>query len=336
MNTPTPQQIIEVKAGALFDAWKLRNNFSGYTILGVETEFVFPLINPETESPSRTFSEAGKMDVLAKDEQGRVWVIEHKTTSESLAPDSDYWTRLRMDSQCSKYFLAAMMQKHDVAGVIYNVARRPLHQLRQIPMLDAEGFKQVFDASNQRVMCANGKKPRETADAEKGYTLLTRTETLDEFYERIRADIVERADEYFGRREVPRLSTDLIEYMSDAWSASQQILYFRSRGLWPRNTEACSAFGVCEFFDLCSGRASVDGIAYAKATTVHRELAAQSDGSKELFTNSRLRALRKCSRFHQLRYEDKIQKCGDEPETLAFGTVMHRLWEGYFKSLQTK
>lgn len=330
MNTPTQQDLIAVKARALFNAWKRLDLFSGYKVLAVEQSFCFPLLNPETEAPSRSFSEAGKIDVVVRDGNGRVWVVEHKTTSDSLAPDSDYWTRLRMDTQCSKYFLAALHQGHDVAGVIYNVLRRPLHQLKGVPLLDEQGYKQVFDATGTRIWTKDGKKPRETADAEKGWTLQTRPETTDELYARVSETIRENSSEFFGRREVPRLAGDLLEYMNDAWACSQQILYFRNRKLWPRNTEACTAFGACEYFDLCAGRSTVDSIAFATESKAHRELSIESDGDKELLTNSRLRALRKCSRFHQLRYEDKVRKCGEEQEVLAFGTEVHRLLENHF------
>ena len=81
---------------------------AAFDIIEAEREFAFPLLNPETSAPSRTFSEAGTIDVLARHrESGRMVVIEHKTTSDSVASDSPYWDRLRLDPQISQYFLAA-------------------------------------------------------------------------------------------------------------------------------------------------------------------------------------------------------------------------------------
>ena len=333
MNTPTPQEIIEVKADAIFTAWKRRHNYAGFKILGVEKEFKFPLLNPETEAPSRSFSEAGKIDVLLEDGDGRVWVMEHKTTGDDIAPESTYWAKLRMDSQCTKYFLAALQKGHEPAGIIYNVLHRPQQRLRAVPLLDGGGFKIVEDSAGERVYCKDGKKPRESRDTEKGWVMKTRPETLTEFGVRISAEIEGHPAKYFGQREVPRLDSDLLEYMADAWACSQQILYFRSRKLWPRNTAACTAFGVCEFFSLCSGAASVDGITYRVSYKRHPELSVQSDGDKQLFTNSRKGTLQKCCRLHELRYERPTEKCGEEDEARDFGNAMHARFEAYFKAL---
>ena len=84
------------------------SKLAAFDIIEAEREFAFPLLNPETSAPSRTFAEAGKIDVLARHrESGRLVVIEHKTTSDSVASDSPYWDRLRLDPQISQYFLAA-------------------------------------------------------------------------------------------------------------------------------------------------------------------------------------------------------------------------------------
>lgn len=308
--------------------------WKSYDIIAVEREFSFPLLNPETEAESRSFDEGGKMDVLVRHRlHKRISVVEHKTTQDSVMPDSDYWTRLRMDTQCSKYFLAASVSGEDVEGVLYDVIRKPQNRPLAIPLRDPEGVKIVLDANGQRVRTKDGKKWRESADTENGYVLQTRPETAEEFEARLLEVLRENPSGFFAHREVPRLDSDILEYMSDAWALGQQILYFRFRNIWPRNPDACDQFGMCPMFDLCAGRSAVDGIRYRHRENTHPELRIQQ-GEHELLTKSRSQALKKCSRFHKLYYEDKIERVDEDPEALKVGTLMHSALEAYFNGLK--
>lgn len=338
------------RARALLTVYHERwqGKWQDYEILDVEHEFSFPLLNPETEAASRSFDEAGKIDVLARHTPtSRLIVIEHKTTSDSVAPDSDYWDRLRMDTQCSKYFVAAhQMGLGEVGSVLYDAISKPGQRPSQVPFLDDHGFKIVKDAAGNRIMTKDGKKPRETGDSEKQWVVQGRLETPDEFETRLLSVLRAAPDDYFAQREVPRLDSDILEYMEDAWSMGQQILYARAKNLWPRNPDACKQFGTCEMFDLCCGRASVDGVRFRKREKIHSELKFE-DGIKEVFigdgikvhqllTNSRAKALRKCARYHKLRYEDGLERVGDEAEALHLGSLVHAGLEAYFNAMKVQ
>ena len=84
-----------------------------------EQEFQFPLAG------SRTFDEAGKIDGLGIHEDGRPLLLEHKTTSDSVTPDSDYWLRLRANNQIMAYVHAARACGHPVELILYDVTRKP-------------------------------------------------------------------------------------------------------------------------------------------------------------------------------------------------------------------
>ena len=323
------------KAKALIIGYNLQwsEKYAAYAVVAAEEEFRFPLINPDTEGMSKTFDEAGKIDlVLRHKASGRHVLVEHKTTSDSIEPGSDYWDKLAMDTQCSKYILAWRQRGHDIGNLLYDVIHKPGSRPRQIPTLDEDGKKIVLDASGERVKTKDGKKWRESGDTELGYVLQTTQETPEQYFERLKSEIEADPSRYFAQREVPRFDSDLLEYMSDAWALSQQILIYRRANLWPRNPAACSAFGTCEFFDLCAGRASVDGIRYRESVK-HRELSANEEG-KELLTNSRLTALRKCARYHFHRYEKPIEPVKEESDALRFGTLMHNAMEAYFNALK--
>jgi len=320
------------KARALFMGWtkSFQPVLDQYDVLEVESEFSFPLLNPETEAPSRTFNEAGKIDGVLRDKRtGVIKVLEHKTTSDSIDPESNYWPRLVMDTQITKYLLSLRSRGIDANSVVYDVVKKPAYKLGNIPMVDEDGTKIVLDASGERVRTKDGKKWRQTADADAGYVLQTRPETLDELCFRTHQEINEKRDSYFAVKEISRSDSELLEYMNDAWAMSQQLLYFRRRNLWPRNPSACTQFGTCEFFDLCCGRATVDNIRYGNGTQ-HAELK-QVEGDKALLTNSRLSALRKCSRYHYLKYEEPTRRLGEIDEALALGTGFHNAAEAFLK-----
>jgi hypothetical protein len=193
-------------------------------------------------------------------------------------------------------------------------------------------------------MTKDGKKPRETGDATQGWIVQGRIETPEEFESRLLKVLRAEPDAYFAHRPVQRLDSDILEYMSDAYALSQQLLYARSRNLWPRNPQACKAMGTCEMFDLCCGRASVDGVRYRKSEVVHKELKMQESRSddpmqpvsKQLLTNSRGNAYRKCARYHFLRYEEPVEKVADEDanSALRFGTLVHQGLEAFFNHLK--
>ena len=322
------------KAHALFVAWV--NAFTPiletHDVLEVESEFTFPLLNPETEAPSKTFVEAGKIDGILRDRRsGILKVLEHKTTADSVDADSNYWPRLAMDSQISKYILSLQSRGIDASTVLYDVIRKPAQRPKGIPILDDDGVKIVLDANGTRVRTKDGKKFRESGDAEQGFVLQTRQETPEEFHQRVLAELQSDIGGYCVQKEIPRSDSDLLEYMRDAWAQSQQILYFRRVNLWPRNPSACTAFGTCEFFDLCAGRASVDGIRFDRKPKRHAELSIEETG-KDLLTNSRLNALRKCSRYHFLAYENPTERVGEVDEALRIGSLFHEAAETFLKT----
>ena len=64
LGSGVPYDFATAKAHALFRAWAptFIPTLASHDVLEVESEFSFPLLNPETEAPSKTFVEAGKID----------------------------------------------------------------------------------------------------------------------------------------------------------------------------------------------------------------------------------------------------------------------------------
>lgn len=170
---------------------------------------------------SRTFDSAGIIDGLGVLHDGRLVLLEHKTTSDSLDADSEYWIRLRYNVQICQYVLAAIAMDGRRPTVIYCVARKPTIKVRQ-------------------------------------------SETVAEYEQRLIADIAERPEFYFARREVPVLDDDLAEFEAMRLVAGRTILRCRAEQRrarlpehgWVRSVDMMRC-RFCEYSDFCLQNVSV-------------------------------------------------------------------------------
>ncbi len=232
--------------------WKWADQDKDITVLASEEGFEVPIINPDSGRSSRTFVYAGKIDRRLKLADGRLALMENKTTSSDIAPESDYWRRLRIDTQIARYVLAARHLGHAIDTVLYDVVRKPGMRPGSVPFTDADGVKIVLDQAGQRVRTKDGKKFRETGDAAAGYVLQVRPETPEEWAARLHAGILENVDYHFARREIPRTDMDLEEARRDLYDQTAVLANCDREDRWPRLSSQCIGFGRCAYIDLCS------------------------------------------------------------------------------------
>lgn len=260
--------------------------YQGMDVIASELSFSIPLMNPETNTPMRLYRFGGQIDKIVRLSDGRLAVMEHKTTSDDLCHESDYWQRLRVDHQISLYLMAAKALGHDVVTVIYDVIRKPCIRPKQIAALDADGNKIVLDRNGQRVFLKNG-KPRQSGDKDLEYDLQSRIETAEEYGQRLTAELTADPDRYFARREIARTEQDIQEFSDEAWQQAQTL---RNRELvsdklavagkdpsaaWFRTTTACLHPYRCEYCEVCfSGRDLRTDIpeGFVKLENIHPEL----------------------------------------------------------------
>lgn len=107
---PHFQSVLEATYDTYCDLYPLTEK-----VIEVEQGHVVPLGDNELEVRWDALVEVG----------GRKFLVEHKTTSSDISPDSFYWKRLDLDQQVSWYVLAARSLGHAVDGVIYDVVRKP-------------------------------------------------------------------------------------------------------------------------------------------------------------------------------------------------------------------
>ena len=134
---------------AEIDVATLSGMLAGYFARYADCEIVKTL-HPEVQfqmplAGSRTFDVGGKIDGLGVLHDGRLALVEHKTTGEDIAPDSDYWLRLRFNPQIYQYVLAARALGWDVQEVIYDVARKPGIRQKQTETVEQFGQRLVED-----------------------------------------------------------------------------------------------------------------------------------------------------------------------------------------------
>lgn len=264
---------------ALFNGYVdkyIDSDMENYSCVSVEAEFNTPLLNPENggAGQSKTFHLAGKIDgIIAKKADGSIAILEHKTTSLDIDPASDYWLKLPIDGQVSGYYLGAASLGYSAESCLYDVIKKPsIKPSHSIPVLDENGLKVVVDAEGNRAMNKNG-TPRQSEDASKGLFMQKRDETADEWFDRITADINADSDKYFQRMEITRSETDLEDYLFDMWSLSKELIEAERTGRFSRNPNGCSQWGTCEFFDVCTGSASIDDeILFTKKEKANEEL----------------------------------------------------------------
>lgn len=259
------------KARVMMDGYEAAWGMVECQTVSVEEKFTAPMLNPDTNGVSRTWVLGGKMDVVAWLD-GMLQVVEHKTTAYDLSGESKYWTKLAIDPQVSQYYVGGRAIGHDIQRTTYDVLRKPALRPSQVPVLDADGVKQVFDVNGERVRTKDGKKWRETGDTAQGYTLQVRSETPDEYETRLAAEIMGNIEKYFKRRDVPRLDSDIVEFLGDKWAIGREIADAQRANRWPKNPRSCDSFGTCEFFEVCAGRESIDNPHVFKRVEIHSEL----------------------------------------------------------------
>lgn len=233
-----PDPFARARAEVMIAAYDAFWRDEGYEALAVEKEFSLPLLNPLTNAASRTWHLGGTVDGIVRAPDGRVWVLEHKTTSQDPAPGSVYRRRLAIDGQVSQYIEGARALGFDVAGVIYDVLVKPAHKPYLATPVDARKYTKAG-------ALYTGQRARD--------------ESVDEYRERVAEAVMSEPHRYFQRVEVVRLESEREEYLYDVWRYGELMRDSLRTGIAPRNPDACERYGgVCPFFDVCTGSASLD------------------------------------------------------------------------------
>lgn len=319
--------LIAAKVRGLMAGYHARWNGAPYEVESVEETVTADLYNPATKARSRTFKIAGKLDITATYEGKRV-IVDHKTTSEDITdPNSPYWRQLAIDTQASHYILLEWMNGRLVDYALWDVIRKPSIAPRALTKLEAKGIQFTARYFGRDVSRASVAAAQETG-----------RENLELYEARLAHDCtVERPNWYFGRRLVPRLNAEIVEYATDLWNDGQELITARANDRHSRNPGACLMYGrPCKFLGICSGHDTPDSDKWTRKTWMHNELPVVEGDGRDVLTNSRLKTFRTCHKKHFYEYELGIERVDEEEaEALFFGSLMHKAQEVWWLSSKT-
>lgn len=250
-GSPDPLEVL--RAEELLRGYDVRWAGEVMEVLSVEAAFEAEIINPNTGMASRTYVLGGKIDAIVRLADGGTYIVEHKTTVEDVEAGSDYWKRLRLDSQVSDYYVGARALGHEVAGCLYDVIVKP--RLAPLQATPPEARKYRKDGGLYA-----GQRDRD--------------ETLDEYRLRLRSHLAENLNRYYARGTIVRLAEDERDAALDTWQVAREIREAELAIRHPRNPDACVQFGqTCEFFAVCAREADIDDhTRFRTAQRAHEEL----------------------------------------------------------------
>lgn len=237
-----PYQALERHAPSLLWNEKLRRLFAAYAWywkgqpLNLErTEFTF-----RVEIGGVEFE--GQIDGIPVIE-GRRGILERKTTSDALDAESAFWDRLRLDVQVGVYSLGCGFTP---AFILYDVVRKPSINPKRLTKAEIArmGAQVRSDGATTYYGDTFSFEDLE-APLEEG------RESIALYGARLTADIGNRPDYYFARREVARGTQDIKTLRNNLIAQIRVLEHAQEYGLMHRNPDACNAYGRCTFFSLC-------------------------------------------------------------------------------------
>jgi hypothetical protein len=242
--------------------WRWRETDEHYETIASEKEFEIPFKNGE-------YTLSGKIDKIVKLPSGDLAVREHKTTSDDLGPKSDYWRKLRIDSQISLYYIAAHDLGHPVSYVEYDVIRKPKIEPRWLSQAET---RHLIDNGQYMTRLKTGADPivigegYEVTNDEDGRTFVENEEaelkqqkngsvireTFTMFGHRLFQMLCHNHEDYFARKPIPRTASDLELFAKEIDMQAEMIEKRNEKNAWERNDSQCIVFGKCPYFYLCS------------------------------------------------------------------------------------
>jgi len=158
-------------------------------------------------------------------------VRELKTTSDEIVGFGPYWARLAIDQQISIYAVA-----FNASRVVYDVLRKP----------------QLRPSAADRKVCVERNKARGCEDIEP-----TELDVLEAYGARVSARIADDPEVWHQWREVTFSEHERTEAAYNIFKAVKALRNAERGDLFPMYSGGCRMFGVCEYLDVCTGRADL-------------------------------------------------------------------------------
>jgi hypothetical protein len=277
--------------------------------LASEVPFNLPVHEPRTGMPlsMKSVQRVGKIDHIVKWHDG-ICALERKSTSRSIASDSDYWQTWNKDTQISMYALAFADLKganllpdsvrYDVAqtealggtvrygNTLVDAWHKPTIRPCMLTQAETKVFLEtgVYQEQQFAVMQASAGQagsPLEVTvngvrvEVEQGKKGFAIKETIEMFAARLLQDIYARPEFYFARREIARTADEIRQFRGELFSIYQIQKLFTSTGHWFSNESQCRATFACPYIPIC----------YGPGASAVCESGATPPGFKRIFVN---------------------------------------------------
>lgn len=264
--------------------------------LASEIPFNLPLHEPRTGMPlsMKLVQRVGKIDHIVKWNDA-ICSLERKSTSRSIAPDSDYWDKSKKDTQVSMYALAMrdlresgqlatlkplplkegeMMPRY--GNTLYDVWKKPTIKPAMLTQKETQEFLDTGSYCGQPFGAiwlnrgVEGEEARITVNdaavkvemGKKGFAI---RETPEMFGARLLQDMYERPSHYFVRREIARTQEELRDFRRELFAIYQAQSMFSRTGCWFSNESQCRATFACSYINICYGLGA-DAVCDGKTT----------------------------------------------------------------------
>lgn len=201
----------------------------GWKTLATEYEFEILIGSFDYEGVRIEVYANGRVDLVVEDEEGLVWVVDHKSTGNIPDPNSFH----AMDPQLMLYPVGAKKKFGDVAGIVYNYLRsRPA----SIPKLNKDG-----SVSKRRIV----------TDFPTALRFLKENELDPADYSDFLKPLKKRSP-LLRRYRLPREPKVTKQILTDFISTAREIHISKQKTQHVRNiTKDCST--QCAYHDLCKG-----------------------------------------------------------------------------------
>jgi len=264
--------------------WNYSND--NYIVVAEEVKFSLPLRNPSTGRALPNVTIGGIIDKIVQSPNGNYYIDEHKSTSNSLDQDSQYWNHLNLDTQTRLYPWAArqMQLTNDlinyglspddplISGVRFDAWHKPQIRPKKLTQAESKKFVETGEYMGEKFNINQHKKPGQEVEpflfingiktkiefgAKEG-TFAIR-ETPEMFGNRLLQDIGQRPEFYFARREINRTESELKRFEWELYNIYKALRSIEKTNTWWINELQCEAKYPCSYIPICYNNINING-----------------------------------------------------------------------------
>lgn len=226
-------------------------------------------------------------------------VVEHKTTSSSVATDSDFWSSLNLDTQTTLYIYMTRLLREkgklpkeiaEVDGFVYDAFHKPTIKAKQLSIADGKKFvetgmyfEQQFEVRQPGINPGDDRYYVDdvVADVEPAAKAgqFKFRETPDMYGARLLADIATRPEFYFARREYGKTDDELNRFHRELLAIFGTIRTMYKDEGWYHCEKMCENTFKCEFIDICYNGVDPDGQLPEGLVCKHKQEKESKDGA---------------------------------------------------------